>query len=302
MPGLWGRNLPACGLIPLLYLLTITIHCDRAACQSQNPFSGVFTETGPLIALAVAVALLVGIAGPASAQFFNFGVGGHARSRAARRRLVRRRSVRAVPAAGAASAAPRIFPGAAAGEARHRAGAQRAGARRRHGGLARLRPRGRLCRAARHGRDPQAQDRLRPDQVSAQGRAGRLGRRRQGHPRHREARRHRRHARPQRPRRDPRAGGREIRQVSRQEGRQEGRPRQAGRCKAQADESPAELARPSGQARREQGRHRTVRRTMPPTTTRRRSSRRRRARARRTASTNSARSAGSNSTPRRSRR
>ncbi len=32
-----------------------------------------FTETGPLIALAVAVALLVGIAAPASAQFFNFG-------------------------------------------------------------------------------------------------------------------------------------------------------------------------------------------------------------------------------------
>lgn len=36
-------------------------------------FLRVFTEPGPLIALAVAVALLVGIAGPASAQFFNFG-------------------------------------------------------------------------------------------------------------------------------------------------------------------------------------------------------------------------------------
>ena len=35
-------------------------------------FFRVFTESGPLIALAVAVALLVGIAGPASAQFFNF--------------------------------------------------------------------------------------------------------------------------------------------------------------------------------------------------------------------------------------
>ena len=32
-----------------------------------------FTETGPLVALAVAIALLIGIAGPASAQFFNFG-------------------------------------------------------------------------------------------------------------------------------------------------------------------------------------------------------------------------------------
>src|SRR3982075_4131832 len=36
-------------------------------------FLRIFTETGPLIALAVAVALLVGIVGPASAQFFNFG-------------------------------------------------------------------------------------------------------------------------------------------------------------------------------------------------------------------------------------
>jgi hypothetical protein len=36
-------------------------------------FLRVFTETGPLVALAVAIALLIGIAGPASAQFFNFG-------------------------------------------------------------------------------------------------------------------------------------------------------------------------------------------------------------------------------------
>jgi hypothetical protein len=36
-------------------------------------FLRVFTEPGPLVALVVAVALLVGIAGPASAQFFNFG-------------------------------------------------------------------------------------------------------------------------------------------------------------------------------------------------------------------------------------
>jgi hypothetical protein len=33
----------------------------------------ILTESGPLVALTVAVALLVGIAGPASAQFFNFG-------------------------------------------------------------------------------------------------------------------------------------------------------------------------------------------------------------------------------------
>src|SRR6266404_2110462 len=36
-------------------------------------FFRLFTESGPLIALAVAVALLVGVVGPASAQFFNFG-------------------------------------------------------------------------------------------------------------------------------------------------------------------------------------------------------------------------------------
>jgi hypothetical protein len=40
-----------------------------------NPksFWRIFTESGPLVALTVAIALLVGIAGPASAQFFNFG-------------------------------------------------------------------------------------------------------------------------------------------------------------------------------------------------------------------------------------
>src|SRR6266481_4685812 len=42
-------------------------------------FLRVFTDTGPLVALAVAIALLIGIAGPASAQFFNFNFGGPAR-------------------------------------------------------------------------------------------------------------------------------------------------------------------------------------------------------------------------------
>ena len=41
--------------------------------QKPKSFFRVFTESGPSIALAVAVALLVGLAGPASAQFFNFG-------------------------------------------------------------------------------------------------------------------------------------------------------------------------------------------------------------------------------------
>ena len=36
-------------------------------------FFRAFTESGRLIALAVAIALLVGIVGPAAAQFFNFG-------------------------------------------------------------------------------------------------------------------------------------------------------------------------------------------------------------------------------------
>jgi uncharacterized protein len=40
---------------------------------SPKSFFRVFTESGPLIALAVAIALLVGVVGPASAQFFNFG-------------------------------------------------------------------------------------------------------------------------------------------------------------------------------------------------------------------------------------
>src|SRR3979409_1072725 len=39
----------------------------------QKSFFRLFTESGPLVALAVAIALLVGIVGPASAQFFNFG-------------------------------------------------------------------------------------------------------------------------------------------------------------------------------------------------------------------------------------
>src|SRR5262245_34120298 len=40
--------------------------------SKPKSFFRVFTEAGPLTALAVAIALLVGIAGPASAQFFNF--------------------------------------------------------------------------------------------------------------------------------------------------------------------------------------------------------------------------------------
>src|ERR1700731_3517050 len=41
--------------------------------RETKSFLRVLTETGPPVALAVAIALLVGIVGPASAQFFNFG-------------------------------------------------------------------------------------------------------------------------------------------------------------------------------------------------------------------------------------
>jgi hypothetical protein len=41
--------------------------------RKPKSFLHVFTDTGPLVALSVAIALLVGVVGPASAQFFNFG-------------------------------------------------------------------------------------------------------------------------------------------------------------------------------------------------------------------------------------
>src|SRR4051794_23538919 len=41
--------------------------------HKPKSFFRVFSEPGPLVALAVALALLIGVAGPASAQFFNFG-------------------------------------------------------------------------------------------------------------------------------------------------------------------------------------------------------------------------------------
>src|SRR5262245_60631801 len=41
--------------------------------RKPKPFFRVLTESGPLVALATAIAILIGIASPASAQFFNFG-------------------------------------------------------------------------------------------------------------------------------------------------------------------------------------------------------------------------------------
>src|ERR1700738_170007 len=52
--------------------LNFRVRPKRMSEKPKNPLRA-FTETGPLIALAVAVALLVGIVGPASAQFFDFG-------------------------------------------------------------------------------------------------------------------------------------------------------------------------------------------------------------------------------------
>jgi len=200
-----------------------------------------FTETGPLIVLAVTIALVVGIVGPASAQFFNFGgpqqrpaqqrggFGGGGwfgsdfftpfQPSQAPKRVYQDFSKAPPPEKRADAAAPErnvlvLGDGMADWLAYWTGGC--------------------LHRAARHGRDPQGQEHLRPDQVPAQGRSGRLGRRRQGHPCHREARRHRRHARPQRPRLIARARAREDRQAGGQENRQEGRARQTrrqARCK-----------------------------------------------------------------------
>lgn len=42
-------------------------------------FFRIFTESGPLVVLAIAIALIIGLTAPASAQFFNFGFGGPSR-------------------------------------------------------------------------------------------------------------------------------------------------------------------------------------------------------------------------------
>ncbi len=73
--------------------------------SKPKSFLRVFTETAPLTALAVAIALSVGSVGPASAQFFNFGnFDGPPRSRIRGRRLVRRRCLRPVSTANTAAA------------------------------------------------------------------------------------------------------------------------------------------------------------------------------------------------------
>jgi len=56
------------------YIDALQPYCDEpAGMRKPKSFLRVFTDTGPLAVLAVVIALLVAIVGPASAQFFNFG-------------------------------------------------------------------------------------------------------------------------------------------------------------------------------------------------------------------------------------
>ena len=270
MPGLWLEICPLAARFRY-YVAALIFHCDRAHAQSRKPFFRVFTETGPLIALAVAIALLVGDRRDrprrsSSISADRRGAQQRRQPQRWRRRLVRRRLVRAVPAAGAASASSRIFP-----------------RRRRRRSVTTVPERNVLVLGDgmadwlaygledAYAEQPdmgvirKAQERLRPDQISAQGRSGRLGRRRQGHPRHREARRHRGHARPQRPRRDARAGGREIRRrqaadkkADKKDARAKpdakpampnpARSRTADRCAAKPDDKPVDTELPPDDA------------------------------------------------------
>ena len=192
--------------------------------MSKRPsFLRLFTERGPLTVLAVAGAMLFGIAAPPSAA---------ASPARWRRRIffaVRRR-VRARPAAATAGAPRGLFARARARQARHRGRAERAGARRCDGRLAGLRPRGCIGGNAGAWRDPQAQDGLRPVEISAQGRAVGLDRRGEGNSGERKSGCHRRDARPSRSRVDPGSRSRqEGRNQAGRQGREEGCARQAGR-------------------------------------------------------------------------
>src|SRR5882672_4496318 len=70
MLDLWDES---ARLQPDSAIMTVRDSLRNERMAKPKSFLRVFTESGPLIALAVAVALLVGIVGPASAQFFNFG-------------------------------------------------------------------------------------------------------------------------------------------------------------------------------------------------------------------------------------
>src|SRR4051794_5858950 len=73
MPGLWVDGRPLAAQIGYYSGVRTSFFGDVRRMPNPKSFLRVFTESGPLLALTVAIALLVGIAGPASAQFFNFG-------------------------------------------------------------------------------------------------------------------------------------------------------------------------------------------------------------------------------------
>src|SRR3954454_4154318 len=72
MPGQWVDGRPLAAQIGY-YSPSRAFLFDRERMPNRTPFWRIFTESGPLVALTVAIALLAGIASPASAQFFNFG-------------------------------------------------------------------------------------------------------------------------------------------------------------------------------------------------------------------------------------
>ena len=300
MPGLWlwksARLRPDSAIIAS----SPDLHSRPMRMAKPKSFFRVFTERGPLIALAVAVALLVGIAGPASAQFFfNFGGPPRPQPRSSGRRLVRRRPLRAVPAAGAEARVVREdFSKAPPPEKRDTVpernvlvlgdamadwlayGLEDAyaeqpdmGVIRKHktvSGLIKYQPKGEPADWAAAAKGILATEK--PDAIVVMlGLNDRV------------------------PIREP--VGREIRT---RRSRQEGCPRQAG-CQAARIRQQAGWRRRRRKARRQAGRYRIVagRRRRRRAAGR---SRRRRARARRTASMSFARSAGSSSTPRRSKR
>ena len=116
-----------CPLAARFRYYSLTHHDPLRPSRMRKPksFLRVFTDTGPLVVLAVVIAILVGIVGPASAQFFNFGGFGGPPQRQAPQRgggWFGGDFFAAIPAIAAQQQAPRQdfsrAPGA--GQARHR--------------------------------------------------------------------------------------------------------------------------------------------------------------------------------------
>ena len=309
---LWQGNLPACGPIPLLCECRFPTRPSRMI--KPPSFLKIFTETGPLVVLGVTIALLVGIVGPASAQFFNFGgppqrpaprrAGSEAagsaatssrRSSSRRRKRVYQDFSKAPPPEKREAVPERNVLVMGDGMADWLAyGLEDAyteqpdmGVIRKAkntSGLIKYQPKGEPADWAAAAKGILATEKPDVD---------------------------RRHARHQRPRRDARACGRKGRQGQRQGkvGRQEGRRRRtpAPNSDSKPADSQATAERQAGgQGRDQAGRQGrptpSCRRTTMPTMRRAAAAHRRRPRVRRTASMNFATIAGSSSTRRRSRR